>query len=151
MFYFQQSQQTWSKSFVFCLNSKPMNSRTVLDSVKVQMRHYVTYFTRLDLTVLGPLSAMIPSPRSDNCTELVDDGTNFNNCFQMKRHSSHVKYVVTLHRNVFLWNMCTLSTNTASSQNKTLFSCEAHFILSGTCTMPWNKKLLMRFISDKPW
>lgn len=83
-------------------------------------------------------------------TELVDDGTNFNNCFQMKRHSSHVKYVVTLHRNVFLWNMCTLSTNTASSQNKTLFSCEAHFILSGTCTMPWNKKLLMRFISDKP-
>lgn len=95
---------------------------------------------------------MIPS-QVKNVIELVDDGTNFNNCFLNETSQFTCKVcgnTYVLHRNVFLRNMCTLSTNTACSQNKTLFSCEAYFILLGTWTLLWNKKLLMRFISDKP-
>lgn len=70
------------KIFCLLLEFKAyMNSSTVLDSVKVQIRHLiVTYFTTLYLTVHGPPSVMIPS-LVKNVTELVDDGTNFNNCF----------------------------------------------------------------------
>lgn len=148
MFYFQQSQQTWSKSFVFCLNSKPIWIPAL--SLILSNTALVTYFTTLYLTVHGPPSVMIPS-LVKNVTELVDDGTNFNNCFLNETSQFTCKVCGNTSQECFPTKHVYTSTNTACSQNKTLFSCEAYFILLGTWTLLRNKKLLMRFISDKPW